>query len=196
MGEIKSALELALERTNSVQGDKKLIVKNSMIDAGRRAAFEFLEKGDKKTDILEEALKKAGKENTAWIKEGMFKVFATNMKLPENEASLVKINILKEGLLAIAERKKEMSLVFSQAEQLFRQYLQNKAGVQENLLKNYGRKLQEKEKLLSQQLGKEVHLAPEKDPEYQEYLHKMTGQLDDQYHEVLMKIREEIEKRI
>jgi cell division protein FtsI/penicillin-binding protein 2 len=196
MGEIKSALELALERTSSVQGDRKLVLKNSMNESGRKAAFEFLEESGKKTDILEKVIKDADKDSRIWIKEGMLKVFFSNIKLPEDESSLGKIGRIREGLSAIAEKKKEITVLFGQIEDIFRQYLQNKAGATENLKKNYARKLQEKEKVMSQQLGKEVHLTLERDPEYQDYLHKMTGQLDDQYHEVLLKIRDEIEKRI
>ncbi len=196
MGEIKSALELALERTNNVQSNKKLIEKNNTIDEGRRTAFEYIEKSDITAGTLEKKIKDADKGKQEWLKEGMFKVLISNLKLPENESSFEKINRIKDGFSAIAKNKKEIVLLFTQIEQLFKQYLENKNSIKENLNSNFARKLKEKEEILSKQLGTQVNLKLESDPEYKEYLHKMTNQLDEQYHEVLIKIRTEIEKRL
>ena len=196
MGEIKSALELALERTNSVQGDKKLLLKSSTMEKGRKAAFDFLENSDSKGSDIEKLLKSADNEEKGWIREGMFKVLVTYLKLPENEAALEKMARIRDAFIAISEKKKEISYLFGQVEDVFRQYLQNRKQVRENLDRNYAGKLREKEAALSKQLGQEVHLSAERDPEYLEYLHKMVSQLDEQYHEILIKIRAEIEKRL
>ena len=196
MGEIKSALELALERTSNVQGDKKLIEKNNAIEEGRKAAFEYMEKSDKKADLLEEKIKNSNKEKQQWLKEGMFKVLVSNLKLPEDESSFKKINKIRDGFSAIAENKKEITLLFAQVEQVFKQYLQNKNAIIENVNNNFEQKLKEKEEILSRQLGAKVTLKPENDPEYKEYLHKITNQLDHQYSEVILRIKAEIEKRI
>ena len=196
MGEIKSALELALERTNNVQGDKKLIEKNNAIDEGRKAAFEYMEKKDAKETTLEKLIKESSKENQQWLREGMFKVLISNLKLPDDESSFDKINKIRDGFAAIAEDKKDIIFLFSQVEQVFKQYLENKISIIENLNNNFEQKLKEKEEALSKQLGTNVTLKPENDPEYKEYLHKVTNQLDQQYREVIVKIKSEIEKRI
>ncbi|MDX9800034.1 MAG: hypothetical protein RBT69_01710 [Spirochaetia bacterium] len=196
MGEIKSALELALEKTNNVKSDRTLIIKNEADEAGRKAAFEFLEEGSTKLSALEAKIKAADKENRQWVKEGMFKVFISNLKLPEDKSSFEKIGRLKEGFSAIAEKKKEVLFLFDQIETLFNNYLQNKTSAVEKLKNSYARKLKEKEIALSQQLGKEVHLKPENDPEFLEYLQKTIGQLDEQFQEVLIKVKEELKKRI
>ncbi|MCL2704580.1 MAG: hypothetical protein FWE72_00030 [Spirochaetaceae bacterium] len=196
MGEIKSALELALERTNNVQSDKKLIEKNNTIDEGRKAAFEFMEKNSIKEDSLEKIIKGNNKEKQQWLKEGISKVLISNLKLPEDESSFEKINKIRDGFSAILEDKKDIVYLFSQIEQVFKQYLQHKNSVIESLNNNFEQKLKEKEEVLSKQLGAKVTLKPENDPEYKEYLHKVTNQLDQQYREVLVKIKSEIEKRI
>ena len=181
MGEIKSALELALERTNNVQGDKKLIEKNNAIDEGRKAAFEYMEKKDAKETTLEKLIKESSKEKQQWLREGMFKVLISNLKLPDDESSFDKINKIRDGFAAIAEDKKDIIFLFSQVEQVFKQYLENKKSIIENLNNNFEQKLKEKEEALSKQLGTNVTLKPENDPEYKEYLHKVTNQLDQQY---------------
>ncbi|MCP5515531.1 MAG: hypothetical protein H7A26_08710 [Spirochaetales bacterium] len=196
MGEIKSALELALEKTDSVKSDRSLIVKNEADEAGRKAAFEYLEESSIKPSSLEAKLKAADKNNRQWVKEGMFKVLSSNLKLPEDKNSFEKIGRLKDGFAAIAEKKKEVLFLFDQIEGLYNNYLQNKTSAVEKLKNSYARKLKEKEMALSQQLGKEVHLTPEKDPEFLDYLHKTIGQLDEQYQEVLGKVKEELKKRI
>ena len=196
MGEIKSALELALERTNNVQSDKKLIEKNNAIDEGRKAAFEYMEKNAATETSLAKIIKDSSKEKQQWLREGMFKVLISNLKLPEDESSFGKINKIRDGFSAIAGDKKEIVFIFSQIEQVFKQYLQHKDSIIENLNNNFEQKLKEKEEMLSKQLGAKVTLKPENDPEYKEYLHKVTNQLDQQYREVLVKIKNEIEKRI
>ena len=196
MGEIKSALELALERTSNVQSDKKLIEKNNAIEEGRKAAFEYMEKSDKKADLLEEKIKNSNKEKQQWLKEGIFKVLVSNLKLPEDESSFKKINKIRDGFSVIVENKKEIILLFAQVEQLFKQYLQNKKAIIENVNSNFEQKLKEKEEALSRQLGTKVTLKPENDPEYKEYLHKIINQLEQQYSEVIVRIKTEIEKRI
>jgi hypothetical protein len=196
MGEIKSALELALERTSNVQRDKKLIEKNNAIEEGRKAAFEYMEKSDKKADLLEEKIKNSNKEKQQWLKEGMSKVLISNLKLPEDESSFKKIDKIRDGFSVIVENKKEIILLFAQIEQVFKQYLQNKKAIIENVNSNFEQKLKEKEEILPRQLGTKVTLKPENDPEYKEYLHKITNQLDQQYSEVIVRIKTEIEKRI
>jgi predicted acylesterase/phospholipase RssA len=196
MGEIKSALELALERTNNVQSDKKLIEKNNTIDAGRKAAFEYMEKSGTSAASLEKIIKESSKEKQQWLREGIFKVLINNLKLPENESSLKKIDKIRDGFSAIVENKKESIFLFSQIDQAFKQYLQNKKSVIENLNNNFEQKLKEKEEILSKQLGAKVTLKPENDPEYKEYLHKITNQLDQQYSELIVQIKSELEKRI
>jgi len=196
MGEIKSALELALERTNNVQSDKKLIEKNKAIDEGKKSAFEYMEKNNGKETSFEKLIKESSKEKQQWLREGMFKVLISNLKLPEDESSFKKINKIRDGFSAIVEDKKEVIFLFSQIEQVFKQYLQNKNSIIENLNNNFEQKLREKEEALSKQLGTKVTLKPENDPEYKDYLRKMTNQLNQQYREVLVKIRNEIEKRV
>jgi hypothetical protein len=196
MGEIKSALELALERTSNVQSDKKVMLKNNAVEEGRKIAFKYLEDSSATVKIIEESLKHADKEKQEWLKEGILKVIFNNLKLPENETSFEKIEKIKNSIMAITKNKKEITIVFEQANQIFAQYLQHKSSIKENLDNNFSKKLQEKEQLLSQQLGKEIHLNMEVDPEYNEYLRKMTAQLDEQYHEIIVKIKNEIEKRV
>ncbi|MCL2295084.1 MAG: hypothetical protein FWC36_09515 [Spirochaetes bacterium] len=196
MGEIKSALELALERTNNVQSDKTLIEKHKAIEEGRKAAFEYMEKNDAKETSLEKLIKESSKEKQQWLREGIFKVLISNLKLPEDESSFKKVSKIRDGFSAIAKEKKEITLLFAQVEQVLKQYLQNKKAVIENLNNNFEQKLREKEEILSKQLGAKITLKPENDPEYKEYLHKITNQFDQQYRELLAKVRNEIESRI
>lgn len=203
MGEIKSALELALEKTEGVKSDKNLILKNKIIAEGQKAAFAFLENQDAETGYLDNIIQKssdnAGKEGAIWAKDGMKKVLFSNFKLPENEAALSKTEKLEKAFIEICSSsggKKELAHVFQQVKELFAQYLQTKLSVEEKLKQNYGGKLAEKEATLSAQLGQEVHLKPENDPEYQQYLSKMYNDLDQQYADVLLKVRIEIEKRL
>ena len=70
MGRIKSALEIALERTESVKGDKASINLFEAKQKGKRLANEFL--NEKKS--LEEEIKKSPKEEQHSLKQGIFDV--------------------------------------------------------------------------------------------------------------------------
>ena len=64
MGEIKSALEIALERTNSVKSDKTLIIKQNAEEEGKKLGARFLSDTEPiDTDTLKGIIKKPAVKN-------------------------------------------------------------------------------------------------------------------------------------
>ncbi|MBG0767971.1 MAG: hypothetical protein H0S77_10250, partial [Spirochaetaceae bacterium] len=82
MAIIKSAWELALEKTENLQADPKKIKKEQLIKRGRQLAATFL----MDIDATKEGTKKqyasyVGQEKDA-VKEGMAITFLSNLSLP------------------------------------------------------------------------------------------------------------------
>ena len=73
MTEIKSALELALEHTQGIQGDKETLKANELKNKGKLLASVFLNPNEQKDgkDPISQLKSFSGKE-LGWVKEGFF----------------------------------------------------------------------------------------------------------------------------
>ncbi len=118
----------------------------------------------------------------------------SNLKLPDEEINRELLTKLTEGFTVLSGKKKEIAYIFNQTEAFFNQYIQNKNDLTENLKNQFASKLQEKEAALKEQFGEDVKINPENDPEFQEYRHKTVAQLDDQYNQAFVQVREELLK--
>ncbi len=197
MGEIKSALELALERTKDVKSDKSQITKQNAEEEGKKTAAGYLSdlpSENISSDRLKEIIKGKSSEELEYFKKGFASSLISNLKLPENETDRELLSKLAEGFIILSGKKKEVSYIFNQTEAFFNQFVQNRKDLTENLKKQFAVKLHEKEALLKEQFGEDVHIKPENDPEFQEYRHKTTAKLEEQYSQAFSQVREELLK--
>ncbi len=193
MGEIKSALEIALERTNSVKSDKTLIIKQNAEEEGKKLGARFLSDTEPiDTDTLKGIIKKTGSEELPFLKKGISKILLSYLKLPVDGIESGTLNKIREGLILLSDKKKEITYIFSQIEAFFSQYIQNRQDLTESLKHQFSSRLHEKEELLKEQLGKDVHIRMEDDREYQEHLHKAVSRLKEQYSQAFAKVKEEL----
>ena len=197
MGEIKSALELALERTKDVKSDKSQILKQKAEEDGKKAGAGFLsdlESEKVSPDKLKELLKSRKNEELEYFRKGFSAILLSNLKLPEEDVDLKLLGRLSEGFTIISGKKKEISYIFSQTEAFFNQFIQNKKDLTENLKKQFAAKLHEKEAALKEQFGEDIQIKPEQDPEFMEYRHKTVARLVDQYSEAFTQVKNELLK--
>ena len=197
MGEIKSALELALERTKDVKSDKSQIVKQNAEEEGKKTAAGFLSSLPSESisaDKLKEILKSRKNDELEYFRKGFASSLLSNLKLPEEEINKELIAKLAEGFTILSGKKKEISYIFSQTEAFFNQFIQNRSELTENLKRQFAAKLHEKEAALREQFGEDVHINPENDPEFLEYRHKTVTKLEEQYNQAFAQVREELLK--
>lgn len=192
MGEIKSALQIAMERTESVKGNKESLMAHEKRQDGKRIASKFLMEPDVTKSYLKDALKPFSGKEEKWVKEGFLETIMSNMSLPNREIDLQVLPRIEEVLLLFIKEKKQVSYIIDQVKQFFSQYLQNREQIRQHLEEQFQPKLREKEQQLAQQLGAHVELSPEQDPEFVEYLHRQYGQLDEQYQQALDQVKEQI----
>ncbi|MDR1307869.1 MAG: hypothetical protein LBK74_09890 [Treponema sp.] len=187
MGRIKSALEIALERTESVKSDRAGIDLYDAKQRGKKLANEFLADPELK---LEEAFKKAPKEQLASLKQGFFDALISQINLPSAPEDALRLETAGKGLQAVINNSR-FSALHKQMTQAVSQYLDQAAQYEEAIRRQYAPKLRQKEEELSRRMGREVRLDPFQDPEFIAFFNQHINALKGNYEAVLTQFREE-----
>ena len=187
MGKIKSALEIALERTESVKVDKASIGQFEAKQKGKKLANDFLA-GTVKS--LEDELKKCSGSELENLKQGIFDVLITQITLPSAKDELKRIEIAGHGLHAIIGGKRFGEIV-KQLIQVMNQYLNEATQFEEAIKRQYAPKLRQKEEELSRRLGRTIKLDPFQDPEFTAFYNQNINVLKENYQAAVDQVREE-----
>jgi len=187
MGKIKSALEIALERTESVKGDKDRIGQYEAKQKGKKLANQFLE-GNVKS--LTEEIEKEAADGRASFKQGLFDVLISQMVLPAAREEIKRIETSCQGLLTVIGGK-HFTEIARQVGQMMNQYLNEAAQYEEAIKRQYAPKLRQKEEELSRRLGRHVKLDPFQDPEFVQFFNQNLNALKANYQAALNQAREE-----
>jgi hypothetical protein len=190
MGKIKSALEIALERTESVKSDKDSIGHFEAKQKGKKLANAFLEGTIK--SLGEEIKKEAANEHSN-IKQGIFDVLISQIILPVVKEDLKRIESSCQGLISIIGNKRfeEMTRQFIQ---IMNQYLNDVAQYEEAIKRQYGPKLRQKEEELSRRFGRPVKLDLNQDQEFAALFNQNLNALKANYQSAVDQVREEAKR--
>jgi hypothetical protein len=186
MGRIKSALEIALERTESVRSDKNGIEQFEAKQQGKRLANEFLS-GDAS---LEEGIKKCPKDQRVALRQGIFDVLITQINLPIVKEDEKKLEAVGKGLQTIIGDH-GFNALYKQFVQAMSQYLDEAAQYEEAIKRQYAPKLRQKEEDLTRRLGRQVRLDPFQDPEFVAFYNQNMTALKTNYQGVISQVREQ-----
>jgi phosphoenolpyruvate-protein kinase (PTS system EI component) len=186
MGVVKTALEIALERTEKVKSDKSSIDQFEMKRRGKKLANAFLA-GEAE---LADELKKAPAESRESLKQGIFDVLITMIALPSGNDSEKRIERAGKGLQAVIDSK-EFPEMYKQLTQVYSQYLQEAANYEQAISRQYAPKLRQKEEELSRRLGREVRIDPFQDPEFAAFYNQNMSALKGNYEAVIEQAKEE-----
>jgi len=189
MGEIKTALEIALERTETVKGDKRGIDQFEVKKRGKKLANAFLD-GD--ADIVNE-LKKTPAQEKESLKQGIFDVLITQITLPSAGCDEKRIEKIGKGLSAVIN-KNDFNEMYKQLTLLFAQYINEVAHCEQILRQQYAQKIRQKEEELSRKLGREVRIDPFQDPEFVNFYNQNMNALKSNYETVVERAREDAKK--
>jgi len=187
MGRIKSALEIALERTESIKTDKASIGLFEAKQEGKRIANAFL--ADPSKD-MESELKKHPKDWRESLKQGIFEVLAPQISLPAGEDDLPRIEAVGKGL-ALLIKDGRFASMYKQLAQLFSRYLGEIAHLDHAIRQQYAPKLRQKEEELSRRLGQEIRIDPFQDPEFVMFYNQNVNALKANYQATVDQVREE-----
>ena len=109
-----------------------------------------------------------------------------------DEVAQVRNRRIAEAFASVAADMKKLTMMFSQLENFFKEYVDERKRLIEAIERQYAPKLQKKEEEVSKQLGRPVKINPASDPEFQGLVRQYLGQLDAKYDEVLSNAKEEI----
>jgi hypothetical protein len=190
MGRIKSALEIALERTESVKSDKASIDQFEAKQRGKRLANAFL--ADPKQS-LEAELKKTPAEYRESLRQGIFEVLIARLALPLVKEDLPHIEAACRGLQTIINDSR-FAQMSKQLYQLLSQYLDEAAQYDQAIRQQYAPKLRQKEEELSRRMGREVRIDPFQDPEFAGFYNQNINALKANYQAAVNQAREEAKR--
>lgn len=189
MGEIRSAIEIAMEKTAHIEGDKSSAENREFRNAGKRAAGEFLESGD--AEKLAGTLKVKNGEQARFLQEGVISILLASLRLPVVEDDLKKIERAGSGL-ETAMPDKGLNQLFGQVVQILHTYLSERDQLRQALEQQFLPKLRAKQQELSRRYGQNIPLEPSQDPEFMAALSKNLRMIEQKYDTVLDEVRSRV----
>jgi len=187
MGKIRSALEIALERTESVKGDRDSIGLFEAKQKGKKLANEFLEGS---LASLEDEIKKESGGARENLKQGIFDVLISRITLPAAKDELKRIETAGQGLVTVIGNKR-FGEIIKQFNQIMKQYLDEAAQYEEAMKRQYAPKLRQKEEELSRRVGRHITIDPFQDPEFVAFFNQHMTALKGNYQAAADQVREE-----
>ncbi|AFG36409.1 DUF6657 family protein [Spirochaeta africana] len=218
MSRIKSALELALERTENVASDSQKLTAHERRQDGKRLLawfYQTLMEGGlpaedrpqgllkKPADGIEAArlelqqrLKQYPEDEQQLVREGLTEVLLAGITLPQDETYRDTLERVRQAAYAISSNAAMIEQLFQQAFQILDQYLQERQQLLDNLRQQFEPRMRQKAEAYAQQTGQRVSLDPATDPEFQKYLQQANDQLQDYYGQAVQQIRDQLRQLI
>jgi len=192
MGDIKSALEIAMEK----------IEKLGEVTTEERLKWKYVPEGEKlaaryiKLDCnLVDELSQYEENVRRYIIDGVGEILVRNINLPKTDLAKRHNKRAMEGLKAIKSNKVGVENVYSKIRRLFNHYIEQgeeqRKQAYERLKNEFEAKIQQ---AVQQQLGSLVRIKVdvEKQPQFQEEWRKIQAQLDSQYLKLLDEYKQEL----
>jgi len=110
MGVIKSAFEIAIENTKSIEGNKELLETNRFRDEGRKLVSKLLEDPSLK---IKDALKAFDPRQLAWVREGLIQSLLANLVLPVDEFAVKNTRRIGEAIIASVSDSRKVTMIFT-----------------------------------------------------------------------------------
>jgi hypothetical protein len=192
---IKTAWEIALERTEAIKSDKASIEQFEAKQKGKKIANEFLDSTagkSEKSKIIEEALKKAPKEQRQSLRTGVFETFVSRLNLPSSRDDIKALEAVGNGLQCIINDAR-FNGVFKQFKDIISRYLDDAEQYEQAIKQQYAPRLRQKEAELSKRMGQQVKIEPLQDPEFVAFYKQNMNTLKGKYQQFIDQIREDTE---
>ena len=192
MGVIKTALEIALEKTENVKSDKSGIDQFKAKQHGKKLANAFLSgEEDMSVKSFVEKINNTPGEQKESLKQGIFDILISQIILPAEQEDEKRFGKIGEGLKAIINNK-QFNALYEQLAQVFSQYLQEASHYEQAIRQQYSPRLRQKEEELSRRLGREVRIDPMQDPEFVAFYNQHMNALKSNYEPVIEQAKEEV----
>jgi len=191
MGEIKSAIEIAMEKVEKLdKATEEERLRWKYIPEGEKLAVKYL-----KQDCNLVVEMSRYEENIAkYVIEGASDILIRNISLPKNDLAKSNNRKAMDGLKNLKSDKVGVENVFSQIRRVFNHYVeqgeQQRRQAYESLKTECEANIQQ---VIQQQMGSvEIKIDVERHPQFQEEWLKIQAQLDLQYLKHLDEYKQEL----
>lgn len=191
MTEIKSALELAMEKAEKLgKASEEELIKWKYLPEGKRLAAGYL-KGE--YNLMAE-LAKYDDIVKSHIAKGAQHVFLREIGLPQDNEAKSRNKRAMEGIGLLKKDKVALENVYSKIRRIFKHYEEEGEGQRRQTYEMFKRDFQSKVQQAVQKMGISMGVAidVEKHPQFQEEWRKVKTQLDSQYHNAIDECKQEI----
>ncbi len=189
MADIKSALELALEKAEQYgRASKEEMDLAQYQEQGSRLAVQFLKgEGDLEADLkslppqIQSAARMASKE-----------VFLRNLGLPRENAVDPRQDRAVEGLLLVAENRKAMAQLQTELGQILQQYVHFRSNALQQLKGRFAAGVGQMQQSMEAKYRQPMNVDVERLPQFQEEWLRFKSQLQQQFEPVLATLKEKM----
>jgi len=192
MGDIKSALEIAMEKVEKLEkATDEERLRWQYVPEGEKLGVRYLKEGGNLVVELGKYEEKAG----GYIVEGAMDILVRNINLPKDDLAKRNNRRAMEGLKNLKSDKVAVENVYSQLRHLFKHYMeqgeQQRKQAYETLKTEFEARVRQ---AVQQQLGLLVgaRIDVEKQPQFQEEWRKIQTQIDSQYYKLLDEYKQEL----
>jgi hypothetical protein len=190
LAEIKSALELALEKAEQYgRASKEEMELAQYQDRGRQLAVEFLKgEGDLAAD-----LKSLPPPIQAAARSAIKEVLLRNLGLPRDQADPRQDRAM-EGMLLVADNPKAMAQLQTELEQVLQQFLHFRSNALQQLKARFAAGVGQMQQAMEAKYRQPMNLEVERLPQFQEEWLRFKGQLQQQFEPVLENLKERMRR--
>lgn len=194
MGKIKSAWEIALEKTEGITIDKEKMKYQSDVEKARKAAGSYMLADKADDEAFINNLKDIDPKAT---KEGLLMTADANISLPESEEGNEERFRRIKTIIAIASDNNSNALALTdELIGFLNQYPLHRKDLVEKMKAQYKPILDEKSEKLSKQYGQDIHLTYENDKEFMEAASKNLERLENQYQQTVRNAKAQLKQMI
>lgn len=184
MAEIKSALELALEKAERIgKASPEEMQAIKWQEQARRLAAQFL-----RAEVDLEAELSPMPPTAQQALAGQIRaVLLRNVTLPREGSVDDNVNRALSGILQIARDKKAAQRVLQEIDRIFKSFLQVRQNAMEQMKAQFNVQLDGVKKALEAQMQRQVRIEAEQTPQFQEQWRAFEAQLLQQFEPLLEK---------
>ncbi len=191
MADIKSAWEIAMEKTEKLSATEEERLKWKYLPEGEILAARYL----KENRNLSNELSQYEENVRQYVIEGVTHILVRSINLPKDDFIRKNSKKAMDGLKAVKNDKVAVENVFSKIRRIFDHYTeqgqQQKKQAYESLKAEFSAKLRQ---AIQQQVGSAMGMVVdvERQPQFQEQWRKLQNQLDAQYIHLLGEYKQEL----
>lgn len=189
MAKIKSAWEIALERTENIVVDKEKLKFDDDVSKAKAYSGTFI--NDQDLNLEDTVAKLDTITNKEALRNGIKETIMQNLTLPNEFV----VNDRFERIIAITSyltKSENVIELVSQIAVFLKQYPEHRDQLFTQLKEQFMPALQQKAEQMRAQYGDSINLSPEQDPEFVKIAKQNLEKLQIQYEETLANAKEQL----